>query len=35
MAGGWQRNLFEPVQKGSLTTWHRLSVSSIKLISAY
>jgi hypothetical protein len=35
MAGGWQRNLFEPLQKGSLTIWHRFSVSSIKLISAY
>jgi hypothetical protein len=35
MAGGWQRNLFTPFKTGRLTIWHRLSVSSIKLISAY
>lgn len=35
MAGGWQSNLLRPFKAGSLTIGHRLSVSSIKLISAY
>jgi hypothetical protein len=33
--GRRQRNLFPPLKKGSLTISHRLSVSSITLISAY
>ena len=34
-AGGWPRNLFRPIHKGSWTVGHRFSVSSINLISAY
>jgi hypothetical protein len=35
MAGGWLRNLFPPFKTGRLPIGHRLSVSSINLISAY